>query len=146
MATFSSSRARMLAVFLPALLITACGEQAASLANSNAVNNKGKTPGDGSLMSPGRPQLAALPTKLTVGAVQPFTWNMWWGENGRHWAVYVNGVEVESGTLTMASPEEQKATITLPLDTAGPAEIKVALCNDHGCSESEPVVVDVGAG
>jgi len=71
---------------------------------------------------------------------------MWWGENGQHWAMYVNGVEVGSGELSAATPKAQQATIALPMDTAGSYEIKVALCNDHGCSESEPAVMDVSAG
>jgi len=71
---------------------------------------------------------------------------MWWGENGRHWAVYVNGKEVQTGELTAETPKAQQATVELPMDKPGSYEIKVALCNDHGCSESEPVVMNVAAG
>jgi hypothetical protein len=128
-----------------AALLAACGaEQAAS-------NNKVPVPvtqpviKDGSLMVPGRPKIASLPDRVVPGA-QPITWNMWWGENGRHWAMYVNGVEVKSGDISSETPKQQQATVEVPMDKPGSYEIKVALCNDHGCSESEPTVMNVGAG
>ncbi len=100
---------------------------------------------DGSLMEPGRPQIATRPSAAVPG-VQEVTWNMYWGENGRHWAMYVNGKEVQSGDLALETPKQQQATVEVPMDEPGAYEIKVALCNDHGCSESEPATVTVGAG
>lgn len=138
---------RLLSLLVPAslaLLLSACGTEQVA-AEKPVTEPVAPTIRDGSLMEPGRPQLAAMPQKALPG-VQPVTWNMWWGENGRHWAVYVNGKEVRSGNLTAASPKAQQATVELPMDKPGSYEIKVALCNDHGCSESEPVVMNVAAG
>jgi len=136
---------RLLPALLVAPLLVACGEKTSPSAMAVAAPAKPAIR-DGSLMSPGRPQLTGLPAQAAVGAVQPITWNMWWGENGSEWAVYVNGVEIERGTLAMASPKEQQATVELPLAEPGPVEIKVALCNDHGCTESDPVTLTVNAG
>lgn len=131
---------------LPCLagLLGACGsEQPATHA---PVAIKAAPPvTDGSLMEPGRPQLERLPARVVAGAVQPVSWNMWWGENGQHWAMYVNGVEVGSGELSLATPKAQQAGISVPMNTPGRYEIKVTLCNDHGCSESEPALMDVSA-
>lgn len=100
---------------------------------------------DGSLMEPGRPQLASFPLTAAPG-VHTVSWNMWWGENGHRWFMYVNGRVVESGELEVDSPRLQQGSVDLALETPGRYEIKVALCNDHGCSESEPVLVQVAAG
>ncbi len=136
---------RLFPALLLAPLLVACGEKTSPQAVTAAAPAKPAIR-DGSLMSPGRPQLTGLPDQVTVGEVQPITWNMWWGENGREWAVYVNGVQIERGTLAMASPKEQQATVELPLAEPGAVEIKVALCNDHGCTESDPVTLTVNAG
>lgn len=100
---------------------------------------------DGSLMTPGKPQIAPMRRQGVPGA-QPVTWNMYWGENGRHWAMYVNGKEVQSGDIPQETPNQQQATVEIPMDKPGTYEIKVALCNDHGCSESEPAIMNVGSG
>lgn len=100
---------------------------------------------DGSLMVPGRPQLSSLPAEVAPG-VQQVGWNMWWGENGREWVLKVNGQRQQSGELKVASPKEQKGRVELHLDQPGRYEIRIALCNDHGCSESEPAVLQVNAG
>lgn len=126
-----------------ALMLAGCGEKAATM--PAAVSVAAPVVSDGSLMVPGRPQLARLPASVPLEAVQPVTWNMWWGENGRHWKIYVNGKLVDSGVVTSKSPKAQQATVAVALEEAGPVEIKVALCNDHGCSESEPTIVNVAA-
>lgn len=142
-----SSRLLIAVLMLPVLggTLSGCGEKrttppvAVAPAPAKAIQ-------DGSLMVPGRPQLARLPDSVPVSAVQKVTWNMWWGENGRKWTVYVNGREAESGSLSVRSPQAQQVSVDLALGETGPVEIKVALCNDHGCSESEPAIVTVVAG
>ena len=132
----------MCAAVATALLLSACGadhKAPAALASAQPVIR------DGSLMTPGKPQISPLRT-LAVPGAQPVTWNMYWGENGRHWAMYVNGKEVQSGNIPLETPKQQQATVELPMDTPGSYEIKVALCNDHGCSESEPAIMSVGSG
>lgn len=132
---------------VPAMLALAgCGEEAASLPVAAPEVSAAPVINDGSLMAPGRPQLARLPEMVPVAALQPVTWNMWWGENGREWKVYVNGKLVDSGTLPSQSPKAQQATAELTLAETGTAEIKVALCNDHGCTESDPVTITVANG
>lgn len=100
---------------------------------------------DGSLMTPGRPQITPLPGNLAPGEHE-MTWNMWWGENGSQWTVYLNGDKVSAGALKAATPNGQEGTLALPLDLPGDYEIKVSLCNDHGCTESDPALVTVSAG
>jgi chitinase len=132
-----------LPLLVAGLLLTACGtEQKVPAA---PVAEVGPVIKDGSLMEPGRPQIATLPSRAALG-VKEVTWNMHWGENGRHWAMYVNGIEVRSGELSSETPRQQQATVDVDMDKPGTYEIKVALCNDHGCSESEPVVMSVSAG
>lgn len=123
-------------------LLAACGTEAktplAVIATAPVIK-------DGSLMEPGTPQIAALPAQAVPG-VQEITWNMYWGENGRHWAMYVNGKEVKAGELALETPKQQQVTVEFPMNQPGNYEVKVALCNDHGCSESEPAMVNVDAG
>lgn len=128
------------------LALAGCGEEVASL--PVAVPDVAAAPvvQDGSLMAPGRPQLARLPEMVQVASMQPVTWNMWWGENGREWKLYVNGKLKDSGTVASRSPKAQQATAELMLAEAGKTEIKVVLCNDHGCTESAPVVITVANG
>ncbi|MFP5430969.1 MAG: chitinase N-terminal domain-containing protein [Gammaproteobacteria bacterium] len=132
---------------VPVLLaLSGCGEEVASLPVAVPEVAAAPTVRDGSLMAPGRPQLARLPDMVPVAAPQAVTWNMWWGENGREWKLYVNGKLADSGTVASRSPKAQQATAELMLAEAGSAEIKVALCNDHGCTESAPVVIMVANG
>ncbi|MGH8492934.1 MAG: chitinase N-terminal domain-containing protein [Moraxellaceae bacterium] len=132
----------LFAALAAAVLLSACGTEQ-KLAPTAAVT--APVIKDGSLMTPGKPQIAPMRGRAVPGA-QPITWNMYWGENGRHWAVYVNGKEVQSGDLASETPKQQQATVDVSMDQPGTYEIKVALCNDHGCSESEPAVMNVGAG
>lgn len=125
-------------------LLAACGSEQVSAPVPMAIK-AAPAIRDGSLMVPGRPQLERLPAAVAAGSVQPVRWNMWWGENGQHWAVYVNGVEAGSGELPSASPKAQQAGMEVPMNTPGAREIKVVLCNDHGCSESAPATVEVSA-
>lgn len=142
-----SARFVVTALVVPLLLpLAGCGEKVAVQALSVPVVSTAPVVRDGSLMAPGRPQLARLPASVPVAALQPVTWNMWWGENGSQWKIYVNGKLAESGDLSRRSPKAQQATAELTLADAGPAEIKVVLCNDYGCTESEPVVVTVANG
>ncbi|HQV41617.1 MAG: hypothetical protein IT466_11340 [Moraxellaceae bacterium] len=132
------------ALLAPLLMpLTGCGEKAVMQA---PVVSTAAVVRDGSLMTPGRPQLARLPETVPAATLQPVTWNMWWGENASQWKVYVNGALAESGTLLRQSPKAQQVTTELTLGEAGLAEIKVVLCNDFGCTESEPAVVMVGNG
>jgi hypothetical protein len=126
-----------------AALLSACGTE--QVATAPVPVSAAPVIKDGSLMEPGRPQVVGVPDNAVKGAVQAVGWSMWWGENGKRWTMYVNGVEVGSGQLALDTPKEQQAKVELPLDKPGAYEIKVALCNDHGCSESEPVVMNVSA-
>lgn len=136
----------VLGLSLLATMLAGCGKEVAS---QSSILPGAAAPApvaqDGSLMVPGRPQLARLPASVPLEAIQPVTWNMWWGENGRQWKIYVNGELVDSGTVTSKSPKAQQATVAVALEKPGRVEIKVALCNDHGCSESEPAIVNVAA-
>jgi hypothetical protein len=100
---------------------------------------------DGSLMSPGRPQIAPLPATAVPGP-QLLRWNMWWGENGGRWRVLVNGKAAGTGALTVLSPRQQQGSLDLQFDKPGRYEIRVALCNDHGCSQSRPTLLEVVPG
>lgn len=140
-------RSRYALCVVPALLaLSGCGEEVVSLPLAVPEVVVAPVVQDGSLMAPGRPQVARLPDQVPLAVQQPVTWNMWWGENGREWKVYVNGRLADSGTVARRSPKAQQATADLTLVEAGRTEIKVALCNDHGCTESDPVVITVANG
>lgn len=132
----------LLCAGLPALLLlSGCGTEA----TARPVVTVKPPIKDGSLMAPGRPQLGALPAAVTPGTVQPVVWHLWWGENGRRWLIYLNGAKVAEGQLPLASPQAQDATADIRLDQPGNNEIKVALCNDHGCTEGEPSYLRVAS-
>lgn len=135
------SRPLCTCVLLAGLLAGCNGEQ--------PVNARPSPPApvviDGSLMEPGRPQLESLPATVAPGR-RAVGWHMWWGENGRRWSLLVNGKPVASGALQAQSPQEQQGKADLSLDQPGRYELQVSLCNDHGCSKSEPAVVEVVAG
>lgn len=100
---------------------------------------------DGSLQKPGRAQIAALPATVVAGP-QRLRWSMWWGENGRRWQLLVNGRLAGGGDLRVLSRRQQQGSAVLDLGTPGRYEIRVALCNDHGCTLSGPARVEVVAG
>lgn len=136
----------LIALMTTAALLAGCnGDKAGSaLQSTPKVPEKAIT--DGTLMTPGTPQVAALPASVNLDErVLPVEWNMWWGENGKRWSVYVDGVEVRSGELSVASPKAQQGKIDVDLEQTGSHEIKIALCNDHGCTESAPVTINVVA-
>lgn len=126
-----------------ATLVAGCGGE-------TVVKRQASTPGatlarDGSLMAPGRPQIASLPATAVPGP-QILRWNMWWGENGGRWQVLVNGKSAGAGKLRVLSPSQQQGSLDLSFDTPGAYEIRVALCNDHGCSQSAPALLKVVPG
>jgi hypothetical protein len=137
--------ARCLVPLLALTLAAACNVRESGPASVVASAAAAPAIDDGSLMLPGRPQLATLPAVASPG-IQPVSWNMWWGENAREWEVSVNGQRVKWGLLEAASPKAQQGRIELPLEQPGQYEIRVSLCNDHGCSHSAPAVLQVGAG
>lgn len=125
-----------------AVCVTGCNQTTSTVAPVAAA--PAKVIQDGTLMTPGTPQLTAIPGTVSVkDKMLPVEWNMWWGENGKHWSVYVDGIEVSSGELKLESPKSQQGKIEVELGHPGEHEIKVALCNDHGCTESAPVAVNV---
>ncbi len=133
-----------IALCTAALALAGCNDEAAMRA---AAQPEAKKITDGTLMTPGTPKLGSMPGAVKIAdRVLPVEWNMWWGENGKRWTVYVDGVEVSSGELSVASPKAQQGKVEVELEHEGQHEIKVALCNDHGCTESSPVEVLVTAG
>lgn len=123
-----------------------CGAEKPATVSASAQSTEKKVT-DGSLMMPGMPQLADLPQAISLEeSMLPIEWNMWWGENGKEWAVYVDGVEVKTGELKIETPKAQQGKIEIELAEPGLHEIKVALCNDHGCTESAAVPVEVISG
>ena len=130
------------AFFLTTALLAACGTEATAPVRPAAAAPVAR---DGSLMTPGRPQLATVPDHVAAGTRQTVVWNMWWGENGRRWVVYLNGAKAAEGVLEVNSPKAQQASAEVELVRAGRNEIRVDLCNDLGCSPGEPVYVLVGA-
>lgn len=136
--------ARALPLFFPVLLVGCTADEEAPRA---AVAAPPAAPAirDGSLMVPGLPRVTAMPAVAAPGSLS-VSWSMWWGENGRRWIVYVNGLKAQAGELQAASPRQQDGSVELQLEAPGRYEIKIALCNDHGCSESEPALLEVSAG
>lgn len=131
---------QLLLVAVLGALLAGCHSDKANTVQQAAMPEK--VIADGSLMTPGTPQITPVPKTVAVTTL-PVEWNMWWGENGRHWAVYVDGVKVRSGDLPLKSPQAQEGKVSVELDNPGTHEIKVALCNDNGCTESKPLSVTV---
>ncbi len=127
-----------------ATLLAGCGSEPA-IKRQAALAPTATLARDGSLMSPGRPQIAALPATAVPGP-QILRWNMWWGENGGRWQVLVNGKSAAAGKLSVLSPRQQQGSLDLRFDKPGDYEIQVALCNDHGCSQSSPALLQVVPG
>ena len=101
---------------------------------------------DGSLMTPGTPKITPLDKPVTQkGQIVPVEWNMFWGENGHNWTVFIDGIKIDSGKLPLQSPQAQQGKLDIELDQPGTHKIKVALCNDHGCTESLPLEINVTA-
>lgn len=138
------SRFPALVLVLPAVL-AGCGAEDGSTHVATAPVAAAPVIRDGSLMVPGLPRVTGMPAVAAPGSLS-VNWSMWWGENGRRWIVYVNGLKARAGELRAASPQQQDGSVELQLDAPGHYEIKVALCNDHGCSESEPALLEVSAG
>lgn len=131
-------------LIVPALvaLLIGCNAETAVRRPSSSLESLAR---DGSLQVPGRAQIAALPATVVPGP-QRLRWSMWWGENGRRWQVLVNGRLVAGGDLRVLSRRQQQGSVALDLDAPGRYEIRVALCNDHGCSLSGPARVQVVPG
>lgn len=128
-------------LILPALvaLLIGCNAETAVRRAPASLDSLAR---DGSLQKPGRPQIAPLPATAVPGP-QRLRWNMWWGENGRRWQVLVNGRPAASGDLRVLSKRQQQGSLKLDFDRPGRYEIRVALCNDHGCTQSRPSHVQV---
>lgn len=131
---------------IPALiaLLVGCNAETASR-RLTSVADPVPVARDGSLMAPGRPQLVALPATAAPGP-QLLRWNMWWGENGRRWEVRVNGQPAGRGELASMSPRQQQGSLDLQFDQPGRYEIRVDLCNDHGCTPSHAALIEVVSG
>lgn len=129
---------------IPALvaLLIGCNAETAVRRPSPSLDSLAR---DGSLELPGRAQIAALPSTVAPGP-QRVRWNMWWGENGRRWQVLVNGRLAAGGDMRVLTRRQQQGSVALDLDDPGRYEIRVALCNDHGCSLSRPARVEVVPG
>lgn len=130
---------------LPALVVLLIGCNAETAVKRSTATPLSTLTRDGTLAAPGRPQIAALPATAVPGP-QVLRWSMWWGETGRHWQVQVNGRAAAAGDLAPQARRQQQGSLALRFDAPGRYEIRMALCNDHGCTPSDPVHLEVVAG
>ncbi|WP_448547078.1 glycosyl hydrolase family 18 protein [Thalassotalea fusca] len=73
-------------------------------------------------------------------------WNAWSGTGGNSYKVYFDDVVVNEGSLANGT---KSGTITFPYDKAGRHTLKVALCDDEGCTQSDGkaiVIADTDGG
>lgn len=71
------------------------------------------------------------------------TANLWWGTNATSYAFKLDGQVVGEGTLTAASPNAQKATVSLTGVGTGTHSLTVVFTNVNGSTESKPIKVTV---
>ncbi|WP_438350244.1 hypothetical protein ACP8HI_06170 [Paenibacillus sp. FA6] len=71
------------------------------------------------------------------------TMDMWWGENGRIYKLYENGVLIHSQPMENATPNAQKTAVQVVGKSNGTYEYTCELINDKGTTECEPMIVDV---
>lgn len=94
------------------------------------------------LAAPAKPVIDWMPAQLSDGSNTSVQWNTWWGENGTDWALASNAAPLCEGNLVPNGTNAQSGDCTVDL-TAGSHELIVNLCNDSGCTASDPVVVSV---
>ncbi|UTA49561.1 glycosyl hydrolase family 18 protein [Simiduia sp. 21SJ11W-1] len=95
--------------------------------------------------APATPNIAWLPATHESGSNILVHWDMWWGTNGTHWALYNNGAIQCEGQLTPNGQNEQSAECTSNYP-AGSNQLQVALCNADGCTNSNTVTIQVNEG
>ena len=101
-----------------------------------------------SLATPAAPTITQWNLPATINQADNFTveWNMWWGENGNRWEFYQNTNIIASGNLAANGNQAQQGTIQVNPSAAGNLNYHLALCNDSGCSSSQPFQVLVTGG
>jgi hypothetical protein len=136
----------LMAIMVSAALLSACkSDKTVTQVNSPAAAEEKKI-SDGSLMTPGTPKISPLEkAQVHVGQIVPVEWAMLWGENGHSWTMFVDGVKITTDNLPLQSPQTQKGKVDIELDQPGQHQIKMTLCNDHGCTESLPLEVMVAS-
>lgn len=71
------------------------------------------------------------------------TANLWWGTNATSYTFKLDGQVVGEGQLTAATPNQQKAQVSLQGVPAGTHSLIVVFTNANGSTESKPVKVKV---
>ena len=97
---------------------------------------------------PGEPNIAWMPTEyelINESLNLTISWDMWWGENGNYWKLIQNGNNVFESEIINNSPEAQHDEVTLLLTTTGQYNFIVDLCNDHGCTSSDPILISISS-
>ncbi|GGX74991.1 glycosyl hydrolase family 18 protein [Saccharospirillum salsuginis] len=99
----------------------------------------------GLMAAPAKPVISWMPAEVADGADTSVAWDMWWGENGTSWNLTGNGADLCEGSLTPNGTNAQSGSCTVDL-TAGSHELIVNLCNDSGCTASDPKSLTVAGG
>lgn len=71
------------------------------------------------------------------------TANLWWGTNATSYVFKLDGRVVGEGTLTAATPNQQKAQVTLEGVAPGTHSLTAVFTNANGSTQSKPVKVKV---
>ncbi|HYP73253.1 MAG TPA: chitinase N-terminal domain-containing protein, partial [Microbacterium sp.] len=110
------------------------------------VNSKGKTATQPLTVkvtdaSPGKPVLSS--DNWDGDGSYTVTADLWWGTNATSYRFLENGVEVSAGSLTAASPNAQRATLSVTGKAKGAYAYTVEFRNAAGTTVSAPATVIV---
>jgi len=95
---------------------------------------------------PGEPTISWMPTEyelINENLNLTISWDMWWGENGTYWKLIQNGNNVFETEIINNTPEAQHNEVTLLFTTTGQYNFIVDLCNDNGCTSSNPILISI---
>jgi len=95
---------------------------------------------------PGQPSIPWMPVEyeLNDGSVNlTISWDMWWGENGDYWKLIQNGSSIFEMDIINNTPQAQHGETIAYLTDAGDYSFIIDLCNDNGCTSSNPQIVTI---
>lgn len=111
--------------------------------SSNASTDSNSSAAD--LTAPATPVLAWMADDYTgTSATIDLAWNMWWGNNGNSWEVYVDNSLIFSAEIAAHSPEAQSGATQFVVNGTGSHSIVLKLCNSNGadkfCASAEKTI------